>query len=75
MDIKIIKSEKELDVALVRMGKLMELNPAENSKEAEEIKLLGLIIKDYEDAHYPTCQTGGEGSEAGGRVRRQDGAY
>ena len=54
MDIKIIKSEKELDAALVRMGKLMELNPTENSKEAEEIKLLGLIIKDYEEAHYPT---------------------
>jgi HTH-type transcriptional regulator/antitoxin HigA len=54
MNVKIIKSEKELNAALARVKKLMELNPAKNSKEAEEIKLLGLAIKDYEDVHYPT---------------------
>jgi len=48
---KVLKSEAEYDVALERT---IEIFHAEkNSPEFEELELLLLLVKDYEDRHYP----------------------
>ena len=53
MRISIIKNDKELDKALAALGKLMEANPAPDEKTADEMKLLALVIEEYEKKHYP----------------------
>jgi HTH-type transcriptional regulator/antitoxin HigA len=48
---KVLKSEDEYDVALERT---IEIFHAENgTPEFDELELLLLLVKDYEDRHYP----------------------
>lgn len=48
---KVLKNEAEYDAALERT---IEIFHAEkNSPEFEELELLLLLLKDYEDRHYP----------------------
>lgn len=48
MNIKTIKSEAAYAAAMARVSKLMAIEPADGSKEAEELDLLALVIEDYE---------------------------
>jgi len=51
--IKIIKTEKEYDKALSRVYDLMQSRIKRRSEEAAELELLSLLVKDYEEKHYP----------------------
>ena len=44
MQLKIIKNEKEYDEALNRIDELMELNPALETKESDELEVLVLLL-------------------------------
>jgi HTH-type transcriptional regulator/antitoxin HigA len=47
---KVLKSEEEYDIALERTIELFHAE--ENTPEGEELDLLVLLVKDYEDRHY-----------------------
>ena len=51
MKIKLLKNEKEYDAALERADKIFNAVPG--TLEGDELELLLLIIKDYEDKHHP----------------------
>lgn len=51
-NIKIIKSESEHEIALARLMELMDVDPQEDSVEANEIEVLALLIEEYERQHY-----------------------
>jgi len=48
---KLIKTEKEYNLALSRIEELMDAE--ENSPEVEELELLSTLVELYEDKHYP----------------------
>lgn len=48
---KLIKTEEEYNKALDRLELIFDAVPG--SAEFDEVELLGLLIKDYEDKHYP----------------------
>jgi HTH-type transcriptional regulator/antitoxin HigA len=50
--LKIIKTEREYDKALARIYDLMQTKIKRKSEEADELELLSLLVKDYEDSHY-----------------------
>ena len=52
MKLKIIKTEKEYQKALNRVDELFDLKPKKNSVFGNELEILLLLIKNYEDAHY-----------------------
>jgi len=51
--IKIIKNDGEHKQALTRLEFLMDLNPAENSSENDELGVLALLIERYEQEYFP----------------------
>ncbi len=51
MKIKVIKNEEEYDEALARVDQIFEAQP--DTAEADELALLLLVIKDYENKHHP----------------------
>ncbi|MEQ6120060.1 transcriptional regulator [Reichenbachiella sp. MALMAid0571] len=50
MEIKVLKSEKEYDCALDRVDQIFEAKP--NTADGDELELLLILIKDYEDKHH-----------------------
>lgn len=50
MEAHIIKSEKDYQEVLQEIDKL--LNAPENSKEAENLEILSILVEDYENKHY-----------------------
>jgi len=53
MNITLIKNNKELKNNIASLRGLMEKNPEPDEKTADKIKLLALVIEDYEKQHYP----------------------
>lgn len=53
MKIRVIRDQDTYHAALRELERLMDANPAPGSARAEELELLALVIKSYEDAHYP----------------------
>ncbi len=51
MDIKILKTEKDYLEAVERLEVIFDAE--QNSAEWNELELLGLLIRNYEDEHYP----------------------
>ena len=51
MNWKIIKTEKEYHKAIARIEELFDFQPG--SPEFDELELLALIVKDYEDKYFP----------------------
>ena len=51
MDIKMIKTENDYQVALDRLDIIFDA--PENSPESDEADLLALLIDEYEKKHYP----------------------
>ena len=51
MNVRVLKSEEEYDAALRRADEIF--NAAPGTPEGDEVELLFLVIKDYEDKHYP----------------------
>lgn len=53
MKINLIKNDKELETALATLKGLMEKHPVPNGEVADKIRLLALVIEDYEKKNYP----------------------
>jgi HTH-type transcriptional regulator/antitoxin HigA len=51
MDIKLIKTENDYQIALSRLDEIFEA--PENTPEGDEADLLALLIDEYENKHYP----------------------
>ena len=48
-----IKTEVDLDLAIARAGVLMERESEPGTPDGDELEMLALLIRDYEDKHYP----------------------
>ncbi|MFA6816632.1 MAG: transcriptional regulator [Lentisphaeria bacterium] len=53
MNIKVIKTDAELDAAMDRLEALAMANPEPTGDIAEKMELLSLVIADYENKNYP----------------------
>jgi len=53
MEPKVIKSEIEYRTALESAERLVAIDPAASTKEADCLELLTLLIEDYEKRHFP----------------------
>lgn len=51
MNIKLIRTEEDLAVALARMDQLWGVDMG--TPEGDELEVLALLIEKYEDEHYP----------------------
>jgi len=51
MKIKVLKTEEDYDRALARADEIFDALP--NTSAGNELELLLLVIKDYEDKHHP----------------------
>ena len=51
--LKPIKTEKQYEVAAERIYDLMQKKIKPGSKDGDELEILSLLIKDYEEKHYP----------------------
>jgi HTH-type transcriptional regulator/antitoxin HigA len=49
---RVIKTRKQYDDALSKVQELAVLDPSTGSNEAEELELLALLVKDFEDKHF-----------------------
>jgi len=54
--LKPIKNEKQYDEALARVYDLMQLEVGEDSLESDELEVLSILVKDYENEHHPVPQ-------------------
>ena len=53
MIIKPIKNEALYESALSRIYKLLQIEPKEGTRFADELEVLSLLVKEYEEKHYP----------------------
>ncbi len=51
MDLKPIKTEEDYRAALKRLEEIFDAKPG--THESDELEILGLIVDDYENKHYP----------------------
>jgi HTH-type transcriptional regulator/antitoxin HigA len=51
MSIKPIRTKKDYQAALQKLEKIFDAKP--NSKEGDELEILGILIERYEREHYP----------------------
>lgn len=51
--IKIIRTHQEHEQALARLMSLMDIEPAPDTSEADELDVLALLIERYEQEHFP----------------------
>ena len=56
MNVKIVKSAKDYEAAMVRLSALMSLDPKPSSKEENELELLALVIQDFERQTVPSVK-------------------
>ena len=51
--IKPIKNENQYEAALERIYRLMQKNIKPDTKESDELEVLSVLVKAYEEEHYP----------------------
>jgi HTH-type transcriptional regulator/antitoxin HigA len=51
--LKPIKNENQYDSALAHVYELMQAETKENSAESDELEVLSILVKEYENEHYP----------------------
>lgn len=51
--IKPIKNSEQYEVALTRVYRLMQKEIKPDSRESDEVEVLSILIKEYENEHYP----------------------
>lgn len=51
--VKPIKNEVQYDEALARVYELMQMEIEADSNESDELEVLSILIKEYENEHYP----------------------
>ncbi|MBY0433195.1 MAG: transcriptional regulator [Cyclobacteriaceae bacterium] len=49
----LLESKKDYEAALTRVDQLLDMNPDKKTSEGKELKLLLLLIEQYEDEHFP----------------------
>jgi antitoxin component HigA of HigAB toxin-antitoxin module len=52
MELYVIKTRKQYEDALAIVEELMDQNIEHNSKENERLKILALLIENYEKKHF-----------------------
>jgi HTH-type transcriptional regulator/antitoxin HigA len=52
-DIHPIRTEADYERALQEIATLVEKDPELDTPEGEQLELLSLVVKDYEEKHYP----------------------
>lgn len=50
-----IKNEQQYEDALARVYTLMQKNIKPDSKESDELEILSILVKQYENEHYPVA--------------------
>lgn len=50
-----IKNEQQYEDALARVYTLMQKNIKPDSKESDELEILSILVKEYENEHYPVA--------------------
>ena len=53
MTVNDITSEQQYDDALRRIAQLIRVELIEGSEQQKEVELLSILIKQYEQIHYP----------------------
>lgn len=53
MSIHPIRNESDYEAALDTIEHLMDLNPAPNTTKADELEVLTMLVKVWEDEHHP----------------------
>ena len=53
MEVKAIRDEQTYRTTLARVSALVDLDPAPDSPEGEELEVLGTLVEAYETRHYP----------------------
>lgn len=53
MKIQVIKDDMAYEIALERVDELLDLKVQKNTELGDELELLLLVIKEYEDKNYP----------------------
>ncbi len=48
-----IKNKKQYESALARVYALMQKDIKPDSKESDELEILSILVKEYENVHYP----------------------
>lgn len=56
MNIKIIKSQTDYDLAIKQLTHLMDINPLPGSAADNDLELLALVIRDYERKNSETIE-------------------
>ncbi|MFC5192922.1 type II toxin-antitoxin system HigA family antitoxin [Algoriphagus aquatilis] len=51
--LKPIKNNNEYEAALERAYDLIQVDLVSESKESDELKVLSILIKEYENEHFP----------------------
>ena len=51
--LKPIKNNKTYEAGLARIYELIQKNLKANSVEADELEILSILVKEYENEHYP----------------------
>jgi HTH-type transcriptional regulator/antitoxin HigA len=51
--LKPIKNNRQYEDALARAYELMQKNIKPDSKDSDELEILSILIKEYENEHYP----------------------
>jgi HTH-type transcriptional regulator/antitoxin HigA len=51
--LKPVKNKKQYETALSRVYSLMQKDNKAGSKQADELEILSLLVKEYETKHYP----------------------
>lgn len=51
--LKPIKNDEQYEDALVSVYSLMQKNIRPDSKESDDLEILSILIKEYENVHYP----------------------
>jgi HTH-type transcriptional regulator/antitoxin HigA len=51
--LKPIKNNKQYDGALARIYSLMQKDIKANSADSDELEVLSILVKQYEQGHYP----------------------
>lgn len=53
MEVRAIRSEEIYREVLARVSDLIDMDPAPESPEGEELEVLGTLVEAYEAKHYP----------------------
>lgn len=51
--LRLVKNETQYEDTLARIYELMQLDLQADTEESDELEILSMLIKKYEDQHYP----------------------